>query len=211
MIYSGASLIFTSYMSIHSSPFCIVRRSLELYRINCTFKIMALGAFFYVSAQSRLDSLKILETILKAVDVEPPTLYQLQHCCLSAIYLKGLGIRFAQEMGVHRKQKGRPMTVQSELWRRAFWVLLGLDVLVSINFGRPRATTDDDFDLEPPIECDDEYWENENPAQAFVQPPGVPSTTSFFICYAKLLEIAGLGHLFSKEAAHLEENRRLWL
>ncbi|KAJ3907025.1 fungal-specific transcription factor domain-containing protein [Lentinula edodes] len=154
---------------------------------------------------------------VQAVDVEPPTLYQLQHCCLSAIYLKGtsmfhstwgligLGIRFAQEMGVHRKQKGRPMTVQSELWRRAFWVLLGLDVLVSINFGRPRATTDDDFDLEPPIECDDEYWENENPAQAFVQPPGVPSTTSFFICYAKLLEIAGLGHrmLFSARKLHI--------
>ncbi|KAJ3997778.1 fungal-specific transcription factor domain-containing protein [Lentinula boryana] len=148
---------------------------------------------------------------VQAVDVEPPTLYQLQHCCLSALYLKGtsmfhstwgvigLGIRFAQEMGVHRKQKGQPSTVQTELWRRAFWVLLGLDVLVSINFGRPRATTDDDFDLEPPIECDDDYWENEDPSQAFIQPSGVPSMMSFFICYSKLLEIAGLGHrmLFS--------------
>ncbi|KAJ3972131.1 fungal-specific transcription factor domain-containing protein [Lentinula raphanica] len=154
---------------------------------------------------------------VQAVDVEPPTLYQLQHCALSAIYLKGtsmfhstwgvigLGIRFAQEMGVHRKQKGQPRTIQNELWRRAFWVLLGLDVLVSINFGRPRATTDDDFDLEPPIECDDEFWENEDPSQNFIQPPGTPSTMSFFICYSKLLEIAGLGHrmLFSARKLHI--------
>ncbi|KAJ3885771.1 fungal-specific transcription factor domain-containing protein [Lentinula edodes] len=143
---------------------------------------------------------------IQAIDVEPPTLYKLQHCCLSAIYLKGtsmfhstwevvgLGIRFAQEMGVHRKQKGQPMTVQNELWRRTFWVLLGLDVLVSIDFGRPRATTDDDFDLELPIECDDEYWENDDPARAFIQPSGTPSASSFFVCYAKLLEIAGLAH-----------------
>ncbi|KAJ4474343.1 fungal-specific transcription factor domain-containing protein [Lentinula aciculospora] len=143
---------------------------------------------------------------VQAIDDEPPTLYQLQHCCLSAIYLKGtsmfhsiwgvigLGIRFAQEMGVHRKQKDQSRTVENELWRRAFWVLLDLDVFVSVNFGRPRATTDDDFDLEPPVECDDEYWENEDPTQAFIQPPSIPSPMSFFICYSKLLEIAGLGH-----------------
>ncbi|KIK67620.1 hypothetical protein GYMLUDRAFT_237846 [Collybiopsis luxurians FD-317 M1] len=137
--------------------------------------------------------------------VETPSLYKLQYCFLSSLFVLGtsvfhsswakvgLGIRLGQEMGVHRKHKG-PRTVQNELWRRAYWLLLALDVMSGVNFGRPRATTGDDFDLELPAECDDEYWENEDPSQAFVQPPGVPSKLSFFIHYAKLLAIAGFAH-----------------
>ncbi|KAF9062227.1 fungal-specific transcription factor domain-containing protein [Rhodocollybia butyracea] len=138
--------------------------------------------------------------------IEPPSLYLLQRCCLSAVYLVGTaifhstwgiigqGIRLGQEMGVHRKQKGQPRTVNNELWRRTFWMLLNFDVFLSINFGRPRATTGDDFDLELPVECDDEYWENEDPAKAFVQPPGVPPRSSFFIYYSKLLKISGFAY-----------------
>ena len=36
------------------------------------------------------------------------------------------------------------------------------------------------IDIDYPIECDDEYWENEDPALAFKQPPGKPSTVAFF-------------------------------
>lgn len=42
------------------------------------------------------------------------------------------------------------------------------------------------LDLDLPIECDDEYWETEDPAQAFNQPAGVPSMLSFFIHSVKL-------------------------
>jgi hypothetical protein len=42
-----------------------------------------------------------------------------------------------------------------------------------------------------PVECDDEYWTTEDPAQAFVQPAGKPSHMSFFICTLKLNQILG--------------------
>ena len=36
------------------------------------------------------------------------------------------------------------------------------------------------YDVDFPIECDDEYWENDNPALAFKQPRGKPSQVSYF-------------------------------
>ena len=45
------------------------------------------------------------------------------------------------------------------------------------------------FDLELPMECDDEYWED--PEKAFKQPPGKPSKVSFFVSYLKLNQILG--------------------
>lgn len=34
----------------------------------------------------------------------------------------GVGIRLAQDVGAHRKRKTKdPMTVEDELWKRAFW------------------------------------------------------------------------------------------
>ncbi|KAJ3999586.1 fungal-specific transcription factor domain-containing protein [Lentinula boryana] len=142
---------------------------------------------------------------LRTSFLEPPTLYDLQACCLSAMYLMGtsssdsmwtilgLGIRIAQDMGLHRKKKRRPeglttwRTVESELGTRAFWMLLNFDVMVSFSFGRPRATTNEDFDLELPMECDDEYWESPNSEQ----PTGVPSRICFFVHFCKLMEILG--------------------
>lgn len=42
------------------------------------------------------------------------------------------------------------------------------------------------FDLDYPIEVDDEYWTNPDPKLAFKQPPGKPSAITFFV---KLLEL----------------------
>lgn len=43
------------------------------------------------------------------------------------------------------------------------------------------------FDLELPIECDDEYWENdEDPTRAFTQPAGKPSRIAAFNHYIRL-------------------------
>lgn len=36
------------------------------------------------------------------------------------------------------------------------------------------------YDVDFPIECDDEYWENADPALTFKQPPGKPSQVSAF-------------------------------
>ncbi|KAF5390125.1 hypothetical protein D9757_003831 [Collybiopsis confluens] len=150
---------------------------------------------------------------------QAPMLEDLQCCCLAAIYLVGtsmpdsvwaivgIGLRLAQSMGLHRKKKLRPdrlaqQTIYGELCTRAFWTLLTLDVAMSISFGRPRATTSNDFDLELPLEIDDRYWENESPAQ----PTGLPSTLSFFVQYCKLMEIAG----FAQRALYSINRSGLW-
>ncbi|KAF8824416.1 hypothetical protein HHX47_DHR8000398 [Lentinula edodes] len=133
--------------------------------------------------------------------VDTVSLYELQLYCLAFSYLSsttiadalwpliGLGIRFSQERGVHRAKPG-PRTPENELWVRAFWCLIGLDIIQGITFGRPPATTPNDFDVDQPAECDDEYWECSSGEQ-FIQPPGKPSMLSFGVHYNELLQIAG--------------------
>ncbi|KAG2018384.1 nuclear protein [Coprinopsis cinerea AmutBmut pab1-1] len=134
----------------------------------------------------------------------PPSLYDLQYYCLSVQFLQGssapqscwtmvgIGIRLAQDVGAHRKkaQKAGP-TAEDELWKRAFWVLVCMDRLVSAALGRPCAIQDEDFDLEMPIECDDEYWETEcdDVEQRWKQPPGKPSLLTYFCLFLKLNQI----------------------
>lgn len=132
----------------------------------------------------------------------PPRLEDLQVHCLSVIYLMGtsapqacwtivgVGIRLAQDVGAHRRKAyGHKPNVEEELWKRAFWVLISLDRLVSSSLGRPCAIQDEDFDLDMPLECDDEYWEHPDPDQAFKQPPGKPSLISYFVSFLKLNHI----------------------
>lgn len=45
------------------------------------------------------------------------------------------------------------------------------------------------FDLDMPIECDDEYWVNDNPELAFRQPPGKPSKVAYFNSLLRLNQI----------------------
>ena len=47
------------------------------------------------------------------------------------------------------------------------------------------------YDVELPIECDDEYWEHADPAKCWKQPPGKPSTISYFNSILKLYDILG--------------------
>ncbi|KAI0260431.1 fungal-specific transcription factor domain-containing protein [Gloeopeniophorella convolvens] len=122
-----------------------------------------------------------------------PELYDLQTATLAAMYahgtlppheswvMVGIGLRLAQDAGAHRRRShGLPPTVEDELWKRAFWVLLMLDIWTSSYLGRPCAISEENYDVEYPIECDDEYWENADPALAFKQPPGKPTRVSYF-------------------------------
>ncbi|KAH0588919.1 Transcriptional activator protein acu-15 [Termitomyces sp. J132] len=130
-----------------------------------------------------------------------PSLYSVQSTCLAILYthgtsqpeacwvMLGIGIRFVQDVGAHRKRFRERQPVESELWKRCFWVLVCIDALVCSFLGRPRATVSADFDLDLPVDCDDEYWETADPAQAFQQPPGKPSKVSAFIAYIRLMEI----------------------
>ncbi|KAJ6587705.1 fungal-specific transcription factor domain-containing protein [Mycena sp. CBHHK59/15] len=128
------------------------------------------------------------------------SLYHLQYYSLSVVFLEGsctpsahwtligMGLRVAQDVGAHRrKQYVEKPSVEAELWKRAFWVLVYLDRAASSSMGRPCAIQYDDFDIDPPIECDDEYWED--PICPFEQPPGVPSKVTFFNYLLKLSHI----------------------
>ncbi|KAJ7085250.1 fungal-specific transcription factor domain-containing protein [Mycena epipterygia] len=158
--------------------------------------------------------------------------------------LIGIGLRMAQEVGAHRR-RARPApfrthgggdsshihgdidkdktnaaaikaAVESELWTRAFWVLMYYDRMVSSTLGRPCGVQYEDFDLDLPIECDDEYWPGEpavsvqfqpgdsrfqpdpansegdftqTQAQPFKQPKNKPSKIAFFNAFLRLNNI----------------------
>ncbi|KAK2459718.1 hypothetical protein APHAL10511_008252 [Amanita phalloides] len=135
--------------------------------------------------------------------LEPPGLYDLQLHCLAVQYLQatsaphaswtmvGIGIRLAQDVGVHRRKKVHTTewTVDDELRKRAFWVLVCMDRGLSCALGRPCAIQDEDFDADYPLEVDDEYLDHPDPNQRFKQPPGRPSLMTAFNLFIKLNQL----------------------
>ncbi|KAF5339483.1 hypothetical protein D9758_015314 [Tetrapyrgos nigripes] len=138
--------------------------------------------------------------LIKSNFAKAATIYDLQLCVIAVMFLEStstpeacwiltsLGLRLAQDVAAHRRRPGQP-TFERELWKRAFWALYIIDAFVSAFMGKPRATSADDFDVDLPIECGDEYWETEDPEQAFKQPPGTVSYMSAWITFVKLLDI----------------------
>ncbi|KAK1229597.1 Gypsy retrotransposon integrase-like protein 1 [Marasmius sp. AFHP31] len=134
-----------------------------------------------------------------------PTFERIQMCSLCVSYLQGSpkpdrvwlilgnGIRMAQELGMHRRASDKQReTPDYELWKRAFWLLVATDTILCAVLGRPRATQPEDYDVELPVECDDEYWEHPGVSgKRFVQPDGQPSSLSYFLALLRLLEIVG--------------------
>jgi hypothetical protein len=43
-----------------------------------------------------------------------------------------------------------------------------------------------------PVECDDEFWENEDPKKAFKQPDDKPSYMAYWTVYLRLMHIMGM-------------------
>ncbi|KAE9408600.1 hypothetical protein BT96DRAFT_985479 [Gymnopus androsaceus JB14] len=151
--------------------------------------------------------------------LEAPSLYQLQKLLLYAVFMQttsvpysswiliGLGIRLLQDVGAHRK-KSSPPSVSSELWKRVFWILRFLDLSQSIDMGRPRATTSDDYDVEFPLEVDDEYWELPGEL-AFKQPPGKPCRYSYSLHVFKLVPIMESIHCTMVSVPRATSRRKL--
>lgn len=71
---------------------------------------------------------------------------------------------------------GRPCAIQEEESVLSFTHLFCHDPCLS-------------FDLDLPEDCDDEYWDNEDPTKNFQQPEGVPSKITAFILLIKLTRI----------------------
>ncbi|KAI3607399.1 hypothetical protein WG66_005089 [Moniliophthora roreri] len=131
-------------------------------------------------------------------------LYELQYHCLAVLFLHGMptpmptwtvvgeGIRKAVDMGVHRrKSRIYQMTLEDELMKRSFWVLIAMDRLISSFLGRPSVIRDEDFDLEDPVEFEDEYWTSDTTLPNH-QPSQRLSGLSAFIRHLKLCEISML-------------------
>ncbi|KAI3615704.1 hypothetical protein WG66_011959 [Moniliophthora roreri] len=152
--------------------------------------------------------------------ISPPPLYEVQWYCLRMLFeststipedtwvLTSMGIRHCQDLGIHRLREVN--TVEEELWKRAFWLLICADVFVSQVVGRPRATCIEElvyhslvisgmltlspvsYDTVYPVCCDDEFWQHPNPQLAWKQSPSErPCYVSYWIPMLKLLEILG--------------------
>ncbi|KAI0629104.1 fungal-specific transcription factor domain-containing protein [Trametes polyzona] len=156
----------------------------------------------------------------------PSRLYDLQICALMTLFLhgsaqilnswnvNGLGLRRALELGVHRKHFHGTSPAELELWRRAFWALMLLDWGIGHALGRPCMIDEEELDAPLPIECDDEYWTHEDPAQAFKQPPGKPSKVSFFVASIRLARILAYAtrtvYGIRKSQARFAHGERQW-
>ncbi|KAJ3931720.1 MAG: fungal-specific transcription factor domain-containing protein [Lentinula lateritia] len=153
----------------------------------------------------------------RASFIQPVSLFEVQLYALSTIFMQpspvgeatsslvGMGIRFAQEVGAHKRHppgKTPQEKAERELWKRAYWVLVSLDFFSSSSTGRPRATTEKDIELEFLIECDDECWMNESdPESSFVQPPERPSYVEYWNHFLRLIFLFGdLHHIRSSES-----------
>ncbi|KAK0203119.1 fungal-specific transcription factor domain-containing protein [Desarmillaria ectypa] len=134
----------------------------------------------------------------------PPTIWDLQLLPLMIFFLygsstpepiwllTGVGIRMAQDVGAHRKRVVKEWGVQDELWKRAFWALVMIDAFVSAMCGRPRATHSEQFDVDYPLEVDDEYWPGEefaDPENPWTQPRNKPAIPTAWVMHLKLLDI----------------------
>ncbi|KAF7365374.1 Fungal-trans domain-containing protein [Mycena venus] len=128
-----------------------------------------------------------------------PSIHQVQMYCMLVLYSHalstpqvswlylGLGIRFLQQRGEHRRKlEGRKHCHEDELWNRAFWSFVVLDRHMSAFLGRPMAFHVEEYDVEPPLEVDDEYWDH-----GFTQPPNQPSQLSYFVANLRINEIMG--------------------
>lgn len=132
----------------------------------------------------------------------PVTLFELQTFPLLALFLRGtsaypiawiligIGLRKAQDIGAHRKKMYRDTpAIDGELWRRAFWHLVLFDALGATVLGRSSCVSQEECDVEMPSEVDDEYWEPVDGSRPFHQPLGVPSRTSIFIQFIKVVPL----------------------
>ncbi|KAG8933375.1 hypothetical protein FRC02_012051 [Tulasnella sp. 418] len=141
----------------------------------------------------------------------PPKLQDLQVAALGAFYtvstsvsqvaahVTGIGIRMAVDVGAHRRSGyggscGRPPS-EDQWWKRVFWLLTLYDKLNSTVHGWPAAIRDEDFDVDLPLEVDEEYWSTGVPRQ----PNGKPALVTAFILRLKLGQILGhaLGTIYA--------------
>ncbi|RDX40746.1 hypothetical protein OH76DRAFT_1365731 [Lentinus brumalis] len=136
------------------------------------------------------------------LELAPAKLYDLQLCALMAHFLSGStapqatwtllgnGIRRAIDVGAHRKKvyHTKP-TIEDELWKRAFWILVLNEWTHSYGLGRPSAIHEEDVDVALPTTIDDEYWSSPGQDDGPKQPEGKPSKVASLVALIRLSQI----------------------
>ncbi|KAG6849570.1 hypothetical protein H0H93_007351 [Arthromyces matolae] len=187
------------YFVYSNSPLPLLHRptfdrqwSENLHRTNVWFAVVCLGIFSIASRWSH-DLRVIPEGATTSSGSPDWSLAGWKYCKvglgLFAAYLRdsahrpltwilvGSALRKAQDIGIHKKRVyGREPTVDSELWKRAFYCLLVLDRFESAAIGRCALVGEEDFDVDLPLEVDDEYWEADGSGSMFKQPEDVPAS-----------------------------------
>ncbi|KAI0701455.1 fungal-specific transcription factor domain-containing protein [Cerioporus squamosus] len=136
------------------------------------------------------------------LELAPAKLYDLQLCVLMAHFLSGSmapqstwtlignGIRRAIDVGAHRRKvyNANP-TIEDELWKRAFWILVATEWTHSYGLGRPSAIHDEDIDVALPTMIDDEHWSSPGQDDIPQQPEGKPSKVAALVSLIRLSQI----------------------
>ncbi|KAF7347300.1 Fungal-trans domain-containing protein [Mycena venus] len=134
-----------------------------------------------------------------------PTISEVQMYCLLTLYTCGvsgpqvswmylaIGICCLRQLGEYRRKPEGHMDPEDELWKRAFWSFAALERMVCPCFGRRLGLHVEECDVEPPLEVDDECWDQEFALCAEKDPTEnrKPSQVSFFVCDSRLGEIWG--------------------
>ncbi|KAJ7163137.1 fungal-specific transcription factor domain-containing protein [Mycena filopes] len=131
--------------------------------------------------------------------VVEPTMYGVQMYCLLSLF--AIGTSFPQAAGgylaigmyflqIHREYRRKRDTgglkFEDELWKKIFWSYIFLERMSCVFQGRPTALPIEEYDIDLPLDVDDEYWD-----RGFIQPLGKPSTISSFVYQSQLSEILG--------------------
>ncbi|CAE6422895.1 unnamed protein product [Rhizoctonia solani] len=107
----------------------------------------------------------------------------------NAWIIVGLGLRSAQDVGMHRRRvppPGENLSIEDEMKKRAFWALLFLDRTTGMQMGRPSAIQDVDLDLDPVVDFPESSW----PTDTKANPAGLHSA-AYMNAWVRLAQIAG--------------------
>ncbi|KAK7044297.1 fungal-trans domain-containing protein [Favolaschia claudopus] len=210
-----ASLLELYFTNVHPTVPLLHRPSFEksvedgLHRTNTDFgatllAVLAVASRYsddprvFVDGDGALSSgWKFADQIQILQKMFSPSIYEVQTYALLTIFVLGtsvpqvswlyigLGIRFLQQRGEHRRKRGSsPPSSEDESWKRAFWSFVMFERISCLFLGRPMGLHVEDYDIEFPLAVDDEFWET-----GFNQPPEKPSQLAYFICHLRLSEI----------------------
>ena len=59
--------------------------------------------------------------------------------------MAGIGLRVMLDVGVHMRKFTAKKSLENELWKRSFWVLVVIDRPFSGTLGRPCAVQQDEY------------------------------------------------------------------